>query len=157
MDEDGIRKARSAFNTGLDKVDELQDKRTTWTMRGWRETLKDGTQVMRAERITTKDLEAEKAETAEKQQKRAAAAEVKEDEGFEEEDKENEDGNKENEEKKDDKVEQDKEKPDKEKPEEEKKTYNNVSYLIRIHVTFLNRKPIPPLFFENPPPQLSGM
>ena len=47
--EDGIRKARSAFNTGLDKVDELQERRTTWTMRGWRETLKDETLVFMGE------------------------------------------------------------------------------------------------------------
>ena len=123
IDEDGIRKARSAFNTGLDKVDELQDKRTTWTMRGWRETLKDGTQVMRAEKITTKDLEAEKAETAEKKEK--AAAELKVDEGFEEDgDKENENNeNKENEETNKD------EKTDggKEGSEKETKTYSNVS------------------------------
>lgn len=45
MDEDGISKARAAFNTGLDKVDEMIDKRTTWTMRGWMETLKDGSKV----------------------------------------------------------------------------------------------------------------
>ncbi|XP_023326591.1 uncharacterized protein LOC111700016 [Eurytemora carolleeae] len=121
IDENGIRKARSAFNTGLDKVDELQDKRTTWTMRGWRETLKDGTQVMRAEKITTKDLEAEKAETAEKKEK--AAAELKADEGFEKDgDKENENNeNKENEETdKDEKAE-----GEKEGSEKETKTYSN--------------------------------
>ena len=44
----------------LCQVDEMEDKRTTWTMRGWRETLKDGTQVMRAEPITQTDLEREK-------------------------------------------------------------------------------------------------
>ena len=38
----------------------MEDKRTTWTMRGWRETLKDGTQVMRAEPITQIDLDREK-------------------------------------------------------------------------------------------------
>ena len=38
----------------------MEDKRTTWTMRGWRETLKDGTQVMRAEPITQTDLDREK-------------------------------------------------------------------------------------------------
>ncbi len=31
------------------QVEELREKRTTWTMQGWRVTLKDGTQVMRAE------------------------------------------------------------------------------------------------------------
>lgn len=126
IDENGIRKARSAFNTGLDKVDELQDKRTTWTMRGWRETLKDGTQVMRAEKITTKDLEAEKAETAEKKEK--AAAELKADEGFDEDgDKENENNeNKENEEtNKDEKAD-----GEKEGSEKETKTYSNVSQFL---------------------------
>ena len=34
IDEDGVKKARSAFKTGLDKVDEMEEKRTTWTMRG---------------------------------------------------------------------------------------------------------------------------
>ena len=27
------------------KVDEMIEKRTTWTMRGWMETLKDGSKV----------------------------------------------------------------------------------------------------------------
>ena len=40
----------------------MEDKRTTWTMRGWRETLKDGTQVMRAEHIAPTDLQREKGE-----------------------------------------------------------------------------------------------
>ena len=40
----------------------MEDKRTTWTMRGWRETLKDGTQVMRAEAIAPTDLQREKGE-----------------------------------------------------------------------------------------------
>ena len=40
----------------------MEDKRTTWTMRGWRETLKDGTQVMRAEPIAPTELQREKEE-----------------------------------------------------------------------------------------------
>lgn len=81
--EDGIRKARSAFKTGLDKVDELEDKRTTWTMHGWRETLKDGTQVMRADPIVQKPDEP-KEKKKEKKKEVVAVAEDKEDEGIEE-------------------------------------------------------------------------
>ena len=40
----------------------MEDKRTTWTMRGWRETLKDGTQVMRAEPIAPTELQREREE-----------------------------------------------------------------------------------------------
>ena len=46
-----ISKARNAFQTGLGTVDQLRESRCTWTLRGWKETLKDGTQVMRAEKI----------------------------------------------------------------------------------------------------------
>ena len=57
--EDDISKARNAFQTGLGTVDKLRDARCTWTLKGWRETLKDGTQVMRAEKMTEEELEAE--------------------------------------------------------------------------------------------------
>ena len=40
-----ISKARNAFQTGLATVDQLRESRCTWTLRGWRETLKNGTQV----------------------------------------------------------------------------------------------------------------
>ena len=54
-----IDKARSAFGTGLGVVDRMRDARCTWTLRGWKETLKDGTEVMRAENISVADLEYE--------------------------------------------------------------------------------------------------
>ena len=48
------RKARSAFKTGLEKVDEIREKRCTWTMRGWLETREDGSEVMVAEEMADK-------------------------------------------------------------------------------------------------------
>jgi len=48
MSDGDISKARDAFNTGLGVVDQLREARCTWTLRGWQETLEDGTQVMRA-------------------------------------------------------------------------------------------------------------
>ena len=54
-----ISKARNAFQTGLGAVDEMREARCTWTLRGWRETLKDGSQVMRAEKISEEELKAE--------------------------------------------------------------------------------------------------
>ena len=46
-----LKKARWAFGTGLKKVDEIREKRTTWSLRGWKETDKDGKEVMVAEPI----------------------------------------------------------------------------------------------------------
>ena len=60
-----ISKARNAFQTGLATVDQLRESRCTWTLRGWRETLKDGTQVMRAEKISDEELRAEQEKTTE--------------------------------------------------------------------------------------------
>merc|ERR1711994_903745 len=57
--EGDINKARNAFQTGLTTVDQLRESRCSWTLRGWRETLKDGTQVMRAEKISEEELRAE--------------------------------------------------------------------------------------------------
>ena len=37
----------------------MREARCTWTLRGWRETLKDGSQVMRAEKISEEELKAE--------------------------------------------------------------------------------------------------
>ena len=48
QDAGSLLKARNALKTGLDKVEELREQRTTWTLQGWKETLKDGTEVMRA-------------------------------------------------------------------------------------------------------------
>lgn len=62
-----IGKARNAFGTGLGTVDQLRQSRCTWTLRGWKETLKDGSQVMRAEVISEEELQAE----AEADQQRA--------------------------------------------------------------------------------------
>ena len=44
-----VGKARAAFKTVLGVFDEMRQARCSWTLRGWRETLKDGTQMMRAE------------------------------------------------------------------------------------------------------------
>ena len=60
VSEGDISKARSAFQTGLGTVDQLRESRCTWTLRGWKETLKDGTQVMRADKISDQELQAEK-------------------------------------------------------------------------------------------------
>ena len=57
--EGDINKARNAFGTGLATVDQLRESRCSWTLRGWRETLKDGTQGMRAEKISEEELRAE--------------------------------------------------------------------------------------------------
>ena len=64
--EGDISKARNAFQTGLGTVDKLRESRCAWTLRGWKETLKDGTQVMRAEKISEEELEAEAEADSEK-------------------------------------------------------------------------------------------
>ncbi len=48
------------------QVEELREKRTTWTMQGWRVTLKDGTQVMRAEPMVVPPTSATAGETDKK-------------------------------------------------------------------------------------------
>ena len=60
VSEGDISKARNAFQTGLGTVDQLRESRCTWTLRGWKETLKDGTQVMRADKISEQELQDEK-------------------------------------------------------------------------------------------------
>ena len=64
--EGDISKARNAFQTGLGTVDKLRESRCAWTLRGWKETLKDGTEVMRAEKISEEELEAEAEADSEK-------------------------------------------------------------------------------------------
>lgn len=63
VDKNGVKKARFAFNTGLDKVDELRERRTTWTMKGWKVDKEDEEgnkiQVMVAEEIPEKSKEEE--------------------------------------------------------------------------------------------------
>jgi hypothetical protein len=74
------------------QVDELREKRTTWTMRGWRETLKDGTQVMRAEPIPQEKMDTEEDKSKEQDKKEKEKMEEgdedeeeeKDDEGFDE-------------------------------------------------------------------------
>jgi tetratricopeptide (TPR) repeat protein len=44
-----LKKARWHFGTGLTTVDEMREKRCTWTLRGWKETDKDGNEIMVAE------------------------------------------------------------------------------------------------------------
>ena len=46
-----LKKAKWAFGTGLNKVDEIRDKRTSWSMKGWKETDKDGKEIMVGEPI----------------------------------------------------------------------------------------------------------
>ena len=49
--ESPLKKAKWAFGTGLNKVDEIVEKRTSWSMRGWKETDKDGKEIMVGESI----------------------------------------------------------------------------------------------------------
>jgi tetratricopeptide (TPR) repeat protein len=67
MAEGDVGKARDAFNTGLGVVDQMREARCTWTLRGWRETLKDGTQVMRAEEDLEQGLEDGNGESKDKE------------------------------------------------------------------------------------------
>ncbi len=46
-----LKKARFLFSTGLTKVDEIREKRCTWTLRGWKGTDKDGNEVLMAEEV----------------------------------------------------------------------------------------------------------
>ena len=46
-----LKKARFAFSTGITKVDELREKRCTWTLRGWMGKDKEGKEVLMAEEI----------------------------------------------------------------------------------------------------------
>merc|ERR1719341_1930694 len=138
--EDGIRKARSAFKTGLDKVDELEDKRTTWTMHGWRETLKDGTQIMRAEPIAP--AAADEPKEKKKEKVKEVAEEPKDDEGYEDEEKDEEMETDESEkmtegdeaEKKEGEAEEEKEDGAKEKEPEKKEYTDNVDQEMALVV-----------------------
>ena len=47
-----LKKAKWAFGTGLNKVDEIRDKRTSWSMKGWKETDKNGKEIMVGEPIS---------------------------------------------------------------------------------------------------------
>ena len=67
MAEGDDGKARDAFNTGLGVVDEMREARFTWTLRGSRETLKDGTQLMRAEEDLEQGLEDGNGESKDKE------------------------------------------------------------------------------------------
>ena len=84
LDKNGVKKARSAFNTGLDKVDELREKMSTWTLKGWKVDKKDGTQVMVAEEIKDKPAQEENGDKKE-------AEEVKVDDKKDEDDDKDED------------------------------------------------------------------
>jgi len=55
LENGDIGKARDAFQTGLGCVDKIREARCSWTLRGWRETLKDGTEIMRAEEIVEEE------------------------------------------------------------------------------------------------------
>ena len=46
--ESALKKARFAFGTGLTTVDEMREKRCTWTLKGWKDTDEDGNEIMRA-------------------------------------------------------------------------------------------------------------
>ena len=82
--EGDINKARNAFQTGLATVDQLRESRCTWTLRGWRETLKDGTQVMRAEKISDEELREEQEATNKATDKEAVGEERMEEDTSEE-------------------------------------------------------------------------
>merc|ERR1719361_2493321 len=82
--EGDINKARNAFQTGLATVDQLRESRCTWTLRGWRETLKDGTQVMRAEKISDEELREEQEATNKATDKEAVGEEKMEEDNSEE-------------------------------------------------------------------------
>ena len=51
-----LKKARWAFGTGLTKVDEVREKRCTWTLRGWKETDEEGNEIMVAEEIPSSEV-----------------------------------------------------------------------------------------------------
>ncbi len=51
--ESPLTRARFAFSTGLTKVDEIREKRCTWTLRGWKGKDKEGNEIMIAEEIPT--------------------------------------------------------------------------------------------------------
>jgi hypothetical protein len=80
--------------TCLLQVEELREKRTTWTMQGWRVTLKDGTQVMRAEPMvlpTTAAADTEKRDVEERMEEEGEKEKEEEGEEEEEEDEEKDD------------------------------------------------------------------
>ena len=80
--------------TNMLQVEEVREKRTTWTMSGWRQTLKDGTQIMRAEpippptqKIVTEQVQEEKEpedKAEEDKEEEEEEEEEKDDEGFDE-------------------------------------------------------------------------
>ena len=49
--------ARWAFGTGLTKVDEIREKRCTWTLRGWKEKDEDGKEVVTKHKAFLQQLE----------------------------------------------------------------------------------------------------
>lgn len=50
-DKATLKKAKWAFGTGLGTVEDMREKRCTWTLRGWKDKDKDGKEVMRAEEV----------------------------------------------------------------------------------------------------------
>ena len=62
-----LKKARWYFGTGLNTVDDIREKRSTWTVRGWKETDKEGNEVMVGEEIPK---EKEKVEEKEKEKEK---------------------------------------------------------------------------------------
>ncbi len=65
-----IRKARWSFGTGLTNVDDLRERKCMWTLRGWKETDKDGNEIMVAEEIpkpVSKDVKAKDNEANDKE------------------------------------------------------------------------------------------
>lgn len=59
-----LTKAKWAFGTGLETVQQIRDKRCTWTLRGWMEFDDEGHAVMKASEISEKDKEEEKKKMA---------------------------------------------------------------------------------------------
>jgi hypothetical protein len=89
--ESALKKARWSFGTGLTTVDEMREKKCTWTLKGWKDKDEDGNEIMRAEEISEVDLRREEADD-----KRKEGKDKEEGEGMEvDEDKEN-DGSKDN-------------------------------------------------------------
>ena len=71
-----LKKARWYFGTGLNTVDDIREKRSTWTVRGWKETDKDGNEIMVGEEIPK-----EKENVEEKVEEQTEEKETKPDNG----------------------------------------------------------------------------
>ena len=69
-----LKKAKWYFGTGLNTVDNIREKRCTWTVRGWKQVDKDGNEVMVGEDMAAKEDEEQNDESKARESQRVDSA-----------------------------------------------------------------------------------